>query len=103
MDQIKKWGEGTKHLTPAHHAFQVGKVQIYFGKLKNFGLSFFNNHSKVSKVCVPFIKISGEGTDIACANPSGLCLALSCMLLPHQLSVWALPRAFYISHIHSHS
>jgi len=22
----KKWGEGTKYLTPAHHAFQVGKV-----------------------------------------------------------------------------
>jgi hypothetical protein len=22
----KKWGEGTKYLTPAYHIFQVGKV-----------------------------------------------------------------------------
>jgi len=28
-----------------HNDFQVEKVQICFGKLKNFGLSFFHNDS----------------------------------------------------------
>jgi len=41
----KKWGEGTKYLTPAHHAFQVGKVQICFGNDKFFGLLFFKDYS----------------------------------------------------------
>jgi hypothetical protein len=28
-----------------HNDFQVGEVQICFGKVKNFGLSFLHNYS----------------------------------------------------------
>jgi len=51
----KKWAEGTKYLILlALHAFQVGKVQIYFGKLKNFGLSFLHNYSRNMQCCPCF-------------------------------------------------
>ena len=52
----KKWGEGTKYLTPAHHAFQVGKVQICFGNDKFFGLLFFKDYSRNRNLLYKSIK-----------------------------------------------
>lgn len=44
-NQIENGMKHGKGITPAHHAFQAGKVQICISIGKFFGLLFFNNDS----------------------------------------------------------
>jgi len=46
MGNERKWGEDTKYLAPAHHAFSGGKSIDLYQYRKVFGLSKVHNHSR---------------------------------------------------------